>query len=351
MEDMFFHNIDKYVYDECTKEEMELFKQHMENCAECKAEYELSCSVRDAMHSMRNTTPPADLSKLINERLDRETPAKKVSFISAGCRKYSAVAACLVLAAVIGAENINLTDNAPLESTTVIDNSLQSMPDTTEATVQDVILPQPAVEEVAPAAPATKAPVRKASTKKITHAAVPAATQKPVVAAPAAEQSYNNDDVMSKIPPHLDPSKNVVLASSVEKKYEISGINPENYANKERNLEAEFALLETTKSGVIVANAATMSSLDGVRFGADDSAKNSKDYGIGSGSIFISSKDKMLVDELLIKYISVEEGGCCFLTGDNFENFIEEMNSRGISFEERLLTEKGGNVAIKVVVV
>ena len=59
----------------------------------------------------------------------------------------------------------------------------------------------------------------------------------------------------------------------------------------------------------------------------------------------------MLVDELLIKYISVEEGGCCFLTGDNFENFIEEMNSRGISFEERLLTEKGGNVAIKVVVV
>ena len=42
MEDMFFYNIDKYVYEECSESEMKLFMEHIKSCEKCKAEYELA---------------------------------------------------------------------------------------------------------------------------------------------------------------------------------------------------------------------------------------------------------------------------------------------------------------------
>ena len=363
MEDMFFLNIDKYVYDECTKEEMDLFLEHITTCDKCKAEYELSCSVRDAMHSMHITAPPADFSKLVNDRLDQELAApKKKRFISAGYRKYSAVAACLVLAVALGVENLNLTDSAPLEATTIKEEGLQPVPDIKEQ--EQEIAPAPQQE-----VPVIQEPVSVASTKN-TAEALPAATPKPVVQTKpepvvpnqpvvqpepeptpvVSEPTYSPEDDSWTLPEHLDPTKNVVLASSVEKKYQISGVDPDYVPKKERDLAKEFSLLETTNTGVIVASAANISSLEGVRFGVDEETKKSKAYGVGSGSIFISSKDKTAVDELLTKYISVEEGGCCFFIGENFESFIEEMDSMGIPYEEKLMTERGSNVAIKVIV-
>lgn len=341
MEDRFFQNIDKYVYDECSKEEMNIFLEHIEGCAKCKEEYELSCSLRDAMRSMPDATPPADFSKLVNDRLDREVaPAKKLRFMSAGYRKYSAVAACLVLAVALGVETSQMTEQAPLESTTVSTPGLHVMPDTTEV--------QP--EDSAPQAPAVNTPARPASTKK-PAAVVPATTQKPVQ--PSKENDvpvYSKEDDTWILPEHLDPSKTTVLASSVEKKYQISGIDPEDVPTPKRDLAEEFALLEKTKSGVIIANTANISSLNGIKIGTTEKSNESTGYGVGSGSIHVSSKDKVVVDELIVKYISTKSGGCCFFTGENFDNFIKELDSRGVSYEERLLIERGNNVAIKVIV-
>ena len=347
MEDMFFHNIDKYVYDECTKEEMNLFLEHIESCAQCKEEYELSCSLRDAMRSMPDTPPPADFSKLVNDRLDKELAApKKISFLSAGYRKYSAVAACLILAVALGVENSQMTEQAPLESTTVSTTpGLQFMPDTTEAQAE---IPQP--EDAAPQASAAQASARPASTKKPAPA-LPAATEKPVQqSAEITEPVYSAENNSWILPEHLDPSKTTVLASSVEKKYQISGIDPEDMPVPERDLAKEFALLEKTKSGVIIANTANISSLDGIQIETTDEPDDTAGYGVGSGSIHVSSKDKVVVDELLIKYISMESGGCCFFTGEDFDSFIHELDSRGVPYKENLMTERGNNVAIKVII-
>ncbi len=356
MEDKFFQNIDKYVYDECSKEEMDLFLEHLKGCTKCKEEYELSCSIRDLLHKMPKLEPPADFSKLVNERLDKElTPARKIKFVRAGYRKYSAVAACLVLATALGIEGTRLHDNAPIESTTVSDQGLQFVPDThTEVNPpEDMQVLGNIPESSAAVVSVAKAPVVPASTIKPADA-VPAHTLKPdnmtaalVTAAP--QVTYSPETDTWNVPEHLDPTKNVVLASSVEKTYQISGIDPQYTPKKERDLAKEFSLLETTNSGVIVANTANMSSLDGVRFGIDEETKNSKSYGVGSGSIFISSNDKPVVDELITKYISVQEGGCCFFTEENFNNFKKEIDSKGIDYEERIMTETGGNVAIKVI--
>ncbi|MBQ7976243.1 MAG: zf-HC2 domain-containing protein [Clostridia bacterium] len=352
MEDLFFHNIDKYVYDECTDEEMKLFKQHIETCEKCREEYELSCSVKNAMVSMNNITPPADFSKLVNERLDRELAAPaKPRLLKAGYRRYSAVAACLVLAAVLGTQDIEVSEPV-IETSTLTGQSLQAVPDKeTEAAPTPVPVQAPAEAESTkmPVSP-EKATVSTASTKN-TPVATPAVTvSTPAAAEPVQTEPVKSEDVYSKIPSHLNPKNQMVLASSVEKTYEISGISPKDIPQRERDLAAEFALLETTSSGAIVANSATIASMEGVQFRISHSSSTPKDYGIGSGSLFISSTDKDIVDELLTKYISVTDKDCYFFTSDNFDLFIKEMNSHGISYQERLVSTNGSNVAVKLIV-
>lgn len=332
MEDMFFYNIDKYVYEECSESEMKLFMEHIKSCEKCKAEYELACQVKNAMHGMNNITPPADFSKLVNERLDKEISKPKArTFIKAGYRKYSAVAACLVLVAVLGAEKVDFTKAPVIDSSTVKEESLQPEIVAEETPVMTEAVSEAASTIYSPTAkPAKAKPAAYAPKTTYAPASTPVATKTPV------------------IPEHLNPEKQTVLASSVEKTYEISGVSLEEVPVKKRNLEEEFALLENTKTGVIVANPATMSSLDGVEVKIKKS--NTADYGVGSGSLFISAKDKEIVDKLITKYISVEDNSCYFFTGDNFDSFIEELKNQGIDYKEILVSEKGNNVAIKVVV-
>lgn len=424
MEDLFFHNIDKYVYDECTVEEMKLFEKHMETCEKCREEYELSCSVKNAMSSMNTIVPPADFSKLVNERLDRELAApKKPRLLATGYRKYSAVAACVVLAAVLGTNGANVSDPVVLESSTLTGESLQPVPDNAEdvptAVTEDTLqaeVPQP-TNTAGPTAAVSAQPVKKTQAKKSnvaktveTPAPAPdlkASAEKaeqsvsvPVysltseaeapspktttakesiastISTPVAEPAVNNqtpapdvknvpassepvqteapkattNDALSKIPAHLNPENQVVLVSSVEKTYEISGVSPEDIPRKERDLAAEFALLDTTKSGAIVANSATISSMEGVQFQISGSKSTPADYGIGSGSLFVSSSDKEIVDELLDKYDTVTDRDCYFITNDNYNMLIEEMDEYGVSYQERVITKDGGNVAFKLIV-
>ena len=351
MEDLFFQDIDRYVYEECTEEEMNLFKEHMETCAKCREEYELSCSVKNAMSSMNTITPPADFSKLVNERLDRELAAPaKPHLQKAGYRRYSAVAACLVLAASLGIQSTNLSEPV-VETSTLTNQSLQAVPES-EAESAPSVAEEKQPEKDANKAPAsTKKPtVSTASTKINTPVATPAVTvSTPAPAEPVLAEPNDDGDVYSKIPAHLNPKNQVVLASSVEKTYEISGISPQDIPKKERDLTAEFALLETTNSGAIVANSATISSMEGVEFRITQNSAGPKDYGIGSGSLFISTQDRELVKQLLTKYISVTDENCYFFTSDNFDLFIPEMESYGISYKESLVSKSGSNVAVKLI--
>lgn len=414
MEDLFFRNMERYVYEECTEAEMNLFKQHMEICPQCREEYELACSVKDAMSSMTPIMPPADFSKLVNERLDNELAVpQKRAILKPGYRKYSAVAACIVLAAVLGTEQTDISAPVVLESTTITNKSLPAVPDEekdnskADPFIPDLSLPipsenfEPAPTAVAPgiqSTPAVSVPTESATQKPVPTAQAtglntpaaptvsntsskpapptypapvkpstdstastistpveqPAVTQPtpaPAVTPPVVEAPASNDnDVYSKIPDHLNPQNQVVLASSVEKTYEISGVTPENIPKKERDLAAEFALLPTTKSGDIVANAATISSMEGVEFKITRSSSTPDDYGLGSGSLFISSADKDIIDELLPKYISTTNKDCYFFTSDNFNLFIQEMEDYGVRYHQRVMTNGEGNVACKIIV-
>lgn len=349
MTDLFFENIDKYVWDECSDSEMSMFLDHIQSCDKCRAEYELACSIKDAMPAMTSITPPADFSELVNRRLDKELQAPKTrQFTFASYRRYSAVAACVVLAAVLGVNKTAVFEKPVIEQTGVFEHSLQPSTEDTEP----VNVPEPS--QASPTSPVTEESSDKivGTTSTITKPTIqPAAENKPSKPdKPAPTQS--SYDITNKLPKHLDPSENVVLASSVEKTYQISGITPEDVTPKERDLTREFSLLQNPKTGVIVANDATINSMQGVKFVSTDAPivqEPAKEYGVGSGSILISTEDKEIIHELLGKYLTTTESNYYFFTGDNFESFLKELDNRGIDYHDLVISEKGTNVAINLI--
>jgi len=417
LNDLFFENIDMYVYEECDSEQMKLFFEHIKTCKKCAEEYELACSVKDAMSSMQLLTPPADFSKLVNERLDREiSTERKRRFMKPGYRKYSAVAACLVLAAVLGIDGVNLVDKTTVDENRLIyEKSLpESSAQSDESTPKPSAAPTEEIQEqIIPAAPeATKAPEiessapvvsktenRPASNPKKTEKSEPAKAETPVeevfeipsqmqaeatvvqyydyeqMSQPIYPQSVVTEQVTSPvqetqlvspepvvvsgikidpaengIPSYMDPREQVVLASTVEREYQTSGFRIEDLPTKERDLSKEFALLENNK-GAIITTPANLASLEGVEIKEiKDNRKSVQEYGIGSGSIFISAKDKDAVNEIISKYIADEEGNYYFFTGENYKTFINEIQNSGIEYKQTLVSENGTNVAFRLII-
>jgi len=148
----------------------------------------------------------------------------------------------------------------------------------------------------------------------------------------------------------MDPREQVVLASTVEREYQTSGFRIEDLPTKERDLSKEFALLENNK-GAIITTPANLASLEGVEIKEiKDNRKSVQEYGIGSGSIFISAKDKDAVNEIISKYIADEEGNYYFFTGENYKTFINEIQNSGIEYKQTLVSENGTNVAFRLII-
>lgn len=385
MDDMFYENIDLYAYGDCTEQEKALFEQHIKSCEKCRAEYELACSIKAAMSSMPGITPPADFSRQINNRLDNELKQRRRKLLRPGYRRYSAAAACLVLAAVLGADGMKLIDGTRVDETTLpFEAGLHTQapqPDNGEESTPEPVIPtgNPVTEYALPSETAlaySDAPSshikpdteRKASSTQTASVLPPAASQQPTAApqpekttAPAPQATITPEPEVSTdiaaeaaedmIPSYMDPRDHVVLASTVERQYKTTGVNVEDLPVKERNLAAEFALLENPRTGNIIANSATLSSLEGVEFEQiKDNRPGVHEYGIGSGSILISAKDKEVFDQILEKYVFSEDNSYYYFTADNFKSFIYELNQTGITYKEHLIPEEGSNVAFKLVV-
>lgn len=378
MNDKFFDMIDDYINGDCSNEDALLFEKHLDSCSKCKEEYELALSVNKTLSSFPTISPPDDFLQKLNDKLDFELEKeekKKKYFTKIPIHKYSAVAACVVLVASLGVDVVKISDssvtdntivptetslpqesNIPSKNTDVTDDielsttepttspEVSRRPTTTPTKAQPTqkakksdiyVTPSPAEQHTPTSTTAPKAPVSKVQPTTLPQ---PTPTEHPTVA-------------NSEIPSYMDPKKQVVLASAVENEYKTSGISTEDLPVKKRDLQAEFALLESnSKSGSIIANPATLASLDSIGVvELEDSRHGADKYGDGRGSLFISSKDKETVSALIEKYASNESNHYYYLTGDNFKSFTEELSENGISYKKRLISQDGSNVAFQVV--
>lgn len=93
--------IEMYLDDELTREQKHLFKTHISSCNECRDALSFAKSIRQTLTALPELDVPEDFELKIRERINRECKPSRKSF-SFYARKYGALAACVVLAVVLG---------------------------------------------------------------------------------------------------------------------------------------------------------------------------------------------------------------------------------------------------------
>ena len=141
-------------YESLTDEEKALMSEHASQCETCRQELDFMLSMINAVRTLPEMKVPDDFLENLNKRIDAEIkPSKRrtiVGHIRYNWQKYSAAAACLVLAAVIGAnydtliKNMNGGDDGVITTVTTVsspapDNVGADLPAPTAAPVDNVV--------------------------------------------------------------------------------------------------------------------------------------------------------------------------------------------------------------------
>lgn len=93
--------IDMYLDNELTREQRHLFDTHISSCNECYEALSFAKSIRQTLTTLPEIDVPEDFNSTLRQRIAKECKAPKKTFaVYAG--RYSALAACVVLAVVIG---------------------------------------------------------------------------------------------------------------------------------------------------------------------------------------------------------------------------------------------------------
>ncbi len=91
--------IDAYLEDELTRDKKEEFTAHISSCENCRQALAFAESVKNTLSALPPIDVPADFTEKLHEKLAAE---KKHSSFPRFAKRYGAIAACLILAAVIG---------------------------------------------------------------------------------------------------------------------------------------------------------------------------------------------------------------------------------------------------------
>lgn len=150
-------------YENLTDEEKSAINEHTLQCEQCRAELDFTLAIIAELNTLPAIEVPADFGAKLNERLDLEKRAASglggriLSSARRYCGRYSAVAACLALAVVIGAngktimERLNPADGGNNPVTAVTDKTPEPAVDKTPTDTADTpqTKTEPAKQEVA----------------------------------------------------------------------------------------------------------------------------------------------------------------------------------------------------------
>lgn len=141
-------------YESITDEEKLAMNEHASVCVNCREELDFMLAIIAQLNTLPEIQPPADFAVKLNKRLDLERSQRGFEgiFVSVkrNYRRYSTVAACLMLAVVIGANGKMLLNrmSADTDSPTVITaEDMNAPPAATETARISDTAEQPAAVE------------------------------------------------------------------------------------------------------------------------------------------------------------------------------------------------------------
>lgn len=300
-------------------------KEHAAVCEECRVEYELFISMLDATRNL----PPIEVDDSflanLNARIDKEIVAAPVhrnvwEHIKLNAHRYSALAACVALVAVIGVNSTDLInrlinpyqeDITPVVTLSPVEEKEEPTAEVASSTIEPVQTETPAPTPTAEPQPTTQAP---ASTP--VQRAVPSPEQAPV----STPQSVV--EVPSQQPANTD-----IAPASVT----------------EDNSIATTAPYTVARSGYVLPEATDAAKANGVEKAA---------YSIDSISNYIkvSKADISRVITLVKQYSEDSDQGIYLMTEENIENMLNALAQEGIEYDDAIDTVADGNVAFKLII-
>ena len=98
-------------YANLTDDEKAALSEHAEQCPKCRSELDFLMSVINYLNTLPKIEPPADFLEKVNSRIDAEENKGRIwRAVKKYSRDYSSIAACLLLAAVIGNNGETLSE-------------------------------------------------------------------------------------------------------------------------------------------------------------------------------------------------------------------------------------------------
>jgi len=307
-------------------EETAEFEAHMTSCENCRDSFNFSKQIRNTIKDLPPITVPTDFAAKLNERLDAEVKNDRTIHMPLFRipTKYYGMAACALLAVILGINGYELLDKPQIETEIIIDNSNPT--ETQQAAPTEEIMPA-ATEEIIPTAePKTELPTVKPVVTQ-------APTQKPTAAPVKVVRKTEADKVREQID-NSSYSGRVVLASAVENKVTI---NEDSVAQAEKDIayRRDYTLLqEATETGAI-ANDATLGAMTNVKVVIDNSTPPTGAFG---DSVIVYKKDADKINSILNKYTTRPMGEFYVMSEQDYKEFIEELKANGINY-----TDSGSN--------
>ncbi len=358
---------------------------HTAECESCRSDLDFMLSIINVTKNLPPVKAPDNFISELNKRIDLEEMKQKrrIAFVRrafSDWKRYGAVAACLLIAVVVGFNGKSLVFDMTNRNTGFVIEET-----TTSVGVDNVSTPEatPIISEV-PVTPSTPETVKSTVTesqkpdKKVAAAVkTTTPTAKPVVSPSITAKPSNTVNPVS-----AETSKSEVKEPTVEIKTQPTptAVAEPAVITETPATEAPYTLQRdgyhvSEEEPVAVASAQATPANDIAKGYSVASTKeqlalgvytpidrngNPTDYDVNTGgviadsptvdSILVSSEDEAVVRDLISRYITGNYGMYYMSTEDKLNKFFEELDKAGISYE-KFLHSSTNKISFKLVII
>ena len=364
---------------------------HAGECEKCREDLDFLLAVINTAKCLPDIKAPEDFIDKLNARIDLEDiqmrrEARSKRSFAFGWKKYGSVAACMLLAAVIGVNGKSLvsrmsgqnTGDGVITEEKIVSDGSSAPSAQTPAAINTPAASQALAESSAPKAdiaaiPSLTAPVY-----------TPASTPKPANTASGASNTSSSAGVSKSVltvtpsvtrtpskptaAPTAAPAENTAASEDVIKGFSIAEETPSpdtaaepytlakgTYVTPDKNTRATEQKVNTDD---LTAGEATSELALGL-YTPIDKDGNPTEYAViaepiqgapVSSSILVSSEDEEKVRSLMNKYVTGNYDAYYMTTEDKLNNMFEEMDREGINYEN-YIDNNGGRISFRLVIV
>lgn len=361
-------------YENLTEDEKLSLNEHASQCVHCREELDFMLAMIAQLNALPKIGVPSDFGAKLKKRIglsEAETSGfnRVLVLVRENYRRYSTVAACLVLAVVLGANGKSLmnrltpsTDNKTVLETTV---SSSPQPETDKTPVAEVSeqTPVTAVSGETNASSASDLPAKSVNTASrqervaIEHIqtmseSINQVDINPSTAAPVYAESDNLSVSRGRM---LDENAGIALQneigtegkSSYSENYKIArGVyrlpNPE-IAEEEAGTRSKDEVLPiseiNTQSDMAIARGRYYIPADEGHIAIDS------DNAIG-----VNGADAARAEELIRQYADIQDESYYVINAENIPSMLERMNGEGINYQNNMVNADNDKVSFKLVI-